>query len=399
MRFQGGDRRSWRLHYCGTCKSMGRQYGQASRLLLNHDAVFLAELLTSLQKSDAEQWGPAYASWNCLHLPKTSEIPPAVRYVSAVTVLLAGYKAADHAVDSGRRIWAVAQRLLSPTWRKARRELAAMQFPVDACDAVLAQQQALEAGGATFDAAAVPTAEATALVFRHGARIAGVEEEGLAAIGYRFGALTYAIDAWQDFESDRRTGAFNALPDRAWGAAKIQADAAVLAAMLPEPFALRLRTNVAATLGLRILHSCRPPHVGLRDRFRHALERTRSLGASPLAFGAVLAMAFLFPSHARTAKSSQECLSLGMNLMALGSLFAMASTPEPPLPQRGTKEWDELVAKTSWKQACQNDCGRCSNCGSGCGSGCNCAACACDGCTECSCDCCCEGCCDACDCS
>jgi uncharacterized protein DUF5685 len=39
-----------RFHYCGTCKTMGRLYGQRSRILLNHDAVFLAELLTLLSE-------------------------------------------------------------------------------------------------------------------------------------------------------------------------------------------------------------------------------------------------------------------------------------------------------------------------------------------------------------
>ena len=32
-----------RLHYCGTCKTMGRLYGQSSRVLLNNDAVFNTE--------------------------------------------------------------------------------------------------------------------------------------------------------------------------------------------------------------------------------------------------------------------------------------------------------------------------------------------------------------------
>jgi hypothetical protein len=34
---------------------MGRLYGQRSRLLLNHDAVFLAELLTLLSE-ESQSW-------------------------------------------------------------------------------------------------------------------------------------------------------------------------------------------------------------------------------------------------------------------------------------------------------------------------------------------------------
>jgi len=44
-----------RFHYCGTCKTIGRLYGQRSRLLLNHDTVFMAELLTLLSAESARE--------------------------------------------------------------------------------------------------------------------------------------------------------------------------------------------------------------------------------------------------------------------------------------------------------------------------------------------------------
>src|SRR5947209_16826565 len=98
MRFRGEpgavdvQKRQWRMHYCGTCKTIGRNYGQKARLLLNHDTVFLAELLTVLTSEKVEQWSPAYQSWNCLSLPKDDEAPAVLRYVSAVTMLLSDYK-------------------------------------------------------------------------------------------------------------------------------------------------------------------------------------------------------------------------------------------------------------------------------------------------------------------
>ena len=42
-----------RLHYCGTCKSIGSRYGQSARLLLNFDSVFAAEVLTAVAGIDA----------------------------------------------------------------------------------------------------------------------------------------------------------------------------------------------------------------------------------------------------------------------------------------------------------------------------------------------------------
>ena len=111
MRFHGEpgcvdeQRRRWRLHYCGTCKTIGRQYGQRARMLLNHDAVFLAELVTALGARDVEQWGDSYKSWNCMRLPEVDEMPRVLRYVAAINVLLSEYKVADHAVDSRHARW------------------------------------------------------------------------------------------------------------------------------------------------------------------------------------------------------------------------------------------------------------------------------------------------------
>ncbi|HLM60716.1 MAG TPA: DUF5685 family protein, partial [Pyrinomonadaceae bacterium] len=58
-----------RLNYCGTCKTIGALYGQKARLLLNHDTVFLAEILTALRDENIRNWSESYQSFNCLDLP------------------------------------------------------------------------------------------------------------------------------------------------------------------------------------------------------------------------------------------------------------------------------------------------------------------------------------------
>ena len=109
MRYRCGapseDHRNWRMHYCGTCKTIGSRFGQKARLLLNHDVTFLAELLDSMNGTDAEAWGPAYLSWNCLRLPDDAAMPVVLRYGAAVNILLGEYKVRDHEEDSGKRRW------------------------------------------------------------------------------------------------------------------------------------------------------------------------------------------------------------------------------------------------------------------------------------------------------
>ena len=85
-------KRHRRLHYCGTCKTIGGLYGQRSRALLNHDTVFLAELLSALSGADRrlDEWSSPYQSYNCLALPRSaSDMPLALRYAAAATLTLA----------------------------------------------------------------------------------------------------------------------------------------------------------------------------------------------------------------------------------------------------------------------------------------------------------------------
>jgi Family of unknown function (DUF5685) len=70
----------YRLHYCGTCKTMGALFGQASRFLLNNDAVFLAEVLSAVtperQRQKLTDWTKEYQSFNCFAMPSQSDAIP-----------------------------------------------------------------------------------------------------------------------------------------------------------------------------------------------------------------------------------------------------------------------------------------------------------------------------------
>ena len=387
------------MHYCGTCKTIGSRYGQGARLLLNHDAAFLAELLDALTGADAEQWSSAYASWNCMRLPSDGEMPLVLRYAAAANVLLGEYKVRDHEADSGRRRWAWIRRWFSPAFRKAQSDLAAFGFPIAQADSILARQADLEAiAGIDAERAAQPTAEVTALVFRHGARLAGLDSkvDGIADVGGRFGRLIYLIDAWEDFDRDARTGAFNPLRTRPagrdWAARKIREEGAAIAAALeslgaPQEFRLRLRANIEASLGspLRVLQSCtKHARQTLGMRWREALDRARGWKAPVLTFAVVVLMAFVFQRHARLARSARECLSLGLNLMAVGGVLAMAAGPEP----RKRGRWRSCCG--SCDPGCDCCCDGCCDvcvtlecCGSCCGEGCGC----CDACSGCDCGC------------
>ena len=106
-------KRRRRMHYCGACKTIGRLYGQKARLLLNHDTVFLAELLTALSGQDHELggWADGYRSYNCMSLPRSSsDMPMALQLAAAATMVMAEFKIADHVSDRQGSGWRLAGR-------------------------------------------------------------------------------------------------------------------------------------------------------------------------------------------------------------------------------------------------------------------------------------------------
>src|SRR5262249_48953459 len=149
--------------YCGTCKTIGLRYGQRSRMLLNHDAVFLAELL--IHHEDSPEWSAPYRSFNCLSKPR--EIPEVLDYAAAITIMLAHYKIADHCEDPGSWHRRAAERFLSPRLRRAVTRLRASGFPLEELDACVRSQKRRESEARSLADVAEPTAYATALVFAH----------------------------------------------------------------------------------------------------------------------------------------------------------------------------------------------------------------------------------------
>jgi hypothetical protein len=352
-------KRAERLAYCGSCKTIGAMYGQRARLLLNHDMVFLAELLMG-----EPEWGPAHRSFNCMAMPK--EHPRALQYAAAAAVVLAHFQINDQIADSGRLRWKAAKRFLWPAYRKAAADLRASGFPLDEMAATLATQTERERRAVSLNDVAEPTARATEMVFAHG-------DPELASIGRRFGYLVYVLDAWEDRARDAKSGDFNALlafPD-VEGKAEILAVVASLEQDLPAHLAARLRANVEERLGLRmrILHgACKK---SARDRWSSAVEFARSMkereragflkGAAVLATVSVLA--FFAPHPIRSAESWKQCFGLVMNLMAFGAVFATVPVPETPgSPEKKSGCW------SSCGDCCCSscDCGDCCECGSCC---------------------------------
>jgi hypothetical protein len=342
---------------------MGRLYGQRSRLLLNHDAVFLAELLTLLSaESPALNADKAYLSYNCLSLPKSEDdMPRSLQLAAAANILLAEFKVSDRIKDGRLFRWRLVQRLFSGGFRRAAALLRRWDFPVDKLRGLQDRQDEREADprsprrcpSTALRRLASATAAATAMFFAHGARAIGRPEapevvNAMRRLGYDFGRLVYLLDAFEDYEKDWRQGEFNALRAAfGWTTESLTSEQRRQAAewllelrrrivnrisMLPIPesyakiFFERLDYNLSRKIGksLPVLNveaqSCRKRDLTLRARWKNALSFARrmmsqeglacSKGAwlkAYLAFASALAVVFeIYPRSPKSFPKSRR---------------------------------------------------------------------------------------------
>lgn len=424
------EREVRRLHYCGTCKTIGWMYGPKARWLLNHDTVFLAELLSLLAERETV-WGAAYRSYNCLAGP-AAELPLVLQYAATANVVLTEFKIADQLKDGGARKWRLAKRVFSDSFERAAAVLAQWNFPLAQLRSLdrLQDEREAETGAAVGEERlwrlAEPTAIATALFFEHGARLVGRLElvEPMRELGRAFGRLVYLLDAFEDYAVDGKRGQFNALraafgwqterltaeqSQQARGrivALREQIDAGLRTLPIsPQPaalFAERLRANLGGRIGqkLPVLNAapqiCRAQRRGWRERWRQAVDAGRQLWQrelsdcsaavwlkAPLGLLLIIPIAFLLPEWAANLKSWRDCASLGFNLMFWGALPGAVVA-------LGAAAMNAVEPRKRQKPNGQSSRDCCCDCGCDC----------CEGCGECGCEYCCGEChcCDGCSC-
>ncbi len=210
-----------RQFYCGVCKTLGVVYGHRSRFFLNHDVVFLAELLHALYGTRVIDWHPAYLSRSCFTLPDDG-IPHVLRYAAFLNVILALSKINDRVRDGNGKSWRLVSRLFDNCRRKANEEAALMGFSLSLFNHFEAGQVERERIPASSDGAmtpvesleylAAPTAHMTAYSMEHGDDSANT---GMGSIlgdtGFHFGTIIYLIDAIDDYGEDYKSRSFNAI--------------------------------------------------------------------------------------------------------------------------------------------------------------------------------------------
>lgn len=211
-----------RMHYCGTCKTIGNQYGHASRLFLNYDIVFLSELLSELHSEDLTQWQTNYHAINkCSKMPKKgTTIPFSLSYAATANVVLAALKIDDHIKDLKQWKWKLTRFFYRRKFHRAFQHIDEAGIPKNEIwkwieaqgNRELQTSPTFQSLDAYLNFVAEPTAQITSLIFENGTPNQSTEvQELLKSIGFQFGQLNYILDAFEDLEQDIFKQQFNPL--------------------------------------------------------------------------------------------------------------------------------------------------------------------------------------------
>jgi hypothetical protein len=203
-----------RLLYCGTCKTIGKEFGSLSRFFLHSDLTFLGEILISLTKENPMSWDNSYLSYNCLRLPKTDEVVPQVlKITSILNLFLWKIKLEDAVIDEGKWIYKKLNQYFEKEMASSRALAISMGLDPEEIESHWIEQIQRE----TFNLRPIefysePTEKLFETVFRNSVKaLAIVNIESFSQFGKNYGKLVYLLDAWEDYEKDYQTNSFNAI--------------------------------------------------------------------------------------------------------------------------------------------------------------------------------------------
>ncbi|HHV98163.1 MAG TPA: hypothetical protein GXX36_01090 [Clostridiaceae bacterium] len=198
---------TFRAFYCGICKSMGRRYGQLSRLTLNYDSVFLAILLSSIADEI-----PEIKRERCIAHPMKKKFKVTksdiVDYASDINLILAYYKLKDNWRDERNLLSGGAILLLKSAHEKLKKKYSKKCAIIEDKLKELTELETSKCN--SMDRAAEPFARIMEEVFCFEPLCDSKEiEKQLRVIGYNIGKWIYILDAYDDIEADIRNNSYN----------------------------------------------------------------------------------------------------------------------------------------------------------------------------------------------
>ena len=192
----------YRAMYCGVCKGIADVCGNAARMALSYDITFLSVILHNIKGEDVKI-EKQHCLTHCIRSRQMAEVDELTRKLGALNTLLAYYKCSDDIEDGdGGRF----KRLfLKKGFRRAKRKYPEIERIVR--ENLVEQAKIEKAKTESIDRAA----DATAKILAEFSSLA-LEDKATAYtrnLFYAVGKWIYLIDALDDYDKDRKKGAYN----------------------------------------------------------------------------------------------------------------------------------------------------------------------------------------------
>ncbi|HBM80083.1 MAG: DUF5685 family protein [Clostridiales bacterium] len=199
----------FKAYYCGLCKCIGRECGQAARLALNYDSAFLGMFLSSFREEREDIKFQNCAVHPFLKKPVIGE-SKAIKYASNIDIILTYRKLTDDLRDGHPVRSSVPMALFYSAYKKSSK---AVPVKAKIIKEKLDELSVIEKQRCdSIDKAAEPFARLTEEIFAYPPLCEDKKrEKSLHWFGYNIGKWIYIIDAYDDLEDDVKRKNYNPL--------------------------------------------------------------------------------------------------------------------------------------------------------------------------------------------
>ena len=188
--------------YCGVCKGIGKVCGNAARMGLSYDVTFLSVLLHNIVGQDVKI-EKGHCLTHCIRSRKMAEVDELTKQLGALNTVLVYYKIQDDIQDGDKgklkRVW------FQNGYKRAKKAYPEIEKIV--AKYMSAQAQVERAKTESIDRAA----DSTAMMMQAFASYAlgDKDPEHTRNLFYALGKWIYLIDALDDYDKDKKKGAYN----------------------------------------------------------------------------------------------------------------------------------------------------------------------------------------------
>ncbi len=192
----------YRAMYCGVCKGIADVCGHTARMALSYDITFLSVILHNIKGEDVKI-EKQHCLTHCIRSRQMAEVDELTRQLGALNTLLAYYKYTDDIEDGDggkfKRLF------FKKGFKRAKRRYPEIEKIVreNLAEQAKVEKEKTESVDRAADATAKILAEFSDLVLEDKASVYTHN------LFYAVGKWIYLIDALDDYDKDRKKGAYN----------------------------------------------------------------------------------------------------------------------------------------------------------------------------------------------